>query len=818
MRIVIDSFRGEAPRITPRALPANAAQVAINARMQSGDLETWRGFRQEATVQNDPETIYLLADAWLSWEADVDVARGVIAGDTTFRTYLTGPGIYAQPRFTNYAMATGGAEPFPSETRPLGVPGPDSIAELEVGVDSTPTTFSIDVLDEGDELDTAWVASANNFGIGGTFAIVQQDGGNGNPPPCYRLSYNETHNAGQQPFMFRNFGVEDAAVVHASVDVLFTGDTSVMTAGFNVATSASGAGLMVWVEQGSIQIRNAVEYCVYTAAFMDADAVSLSPGVWYTIDVTMVANADNTQTVTARLFQGSGELASVVATGAFTVGGYCGLHAESPSDAGIFITFFDNIHVQASGSNGFTPTNLATSYVFTFVNDLGEESVPSLPSATVLRPDGVSVTVTTATVVPTGTSSEYGITTKRIYRAASGNTGTVFRFVAEIPLSEADYVDVLTDSELGEVLESEDFDLPPDDMRGILALPNGIMVGFSKNQLCLSAINRPHAWPVVFRLNTDTDIVAISNIDNTVVIGTQSYPYLATGTDPASYSMGKLEVQQACVAKRSIGTITGIGVVFASPDGLIAVQGPGQVRNLTDGVYTRRQWQGLVPETIRSVVHDDIYFFMVGDGSSGSDGAYALDMKPSGFGLIRLGFYADAMYSDPLTDKLFIVRTADEGSNDWLFFSAGDGSEPINMSGGNFNVIGAPEPFVEGFSLVSDNGGGSNDSTQIGSGMYIPLRSGNAVVDISEGDNWFAVVVGMDPDMTDVNPAPSEWPQANRFLYFKDSTGPDFSGWQGGTLRLYRNNDGGLSGRMTIITFLPSTSFYPPVSIEYFAD
>ena len=31
-----------------------------------------------------------------------------------------------------------------------------------------------------------------------------------------------------------------------------------------------------------------------------------------------------------------------------------------------------------------------------------------------------------------GVSSDYNITTKRIYRAASGNTGTQFLFVAEI--------------------------------------------------------------------------------------------------------------------------------------------------------------------------------------------------------------------------------------------------------------------------------------------------------------------------------------------------------------------------------------------------
>jgi hypothetical protein len=628
----------------------------MNARLQSGDLETWRGLLENATLANAPQTIYLLNDAWLSWEADVDVARGTIPGDTTFRTYLTGPDIYTEPRFTTYALATTGSQPYPVVTRPLGVPPPDSAAALVIGVDTTPTTYSIDVLDEGDSLETNWVTSATNNGVGGTFAIVSQDAVVGNPAPSYELTYNETHNAGQEPHAVRNFSIGNAAVVHASADIRFGGDTSQRTAGFIVACSPDGAGVMAWFQNGSLQLRNASEFSPYTAAVVDTVAVVLSAGVWYTLDVSIVVNNDGTQTVTVRVFQGSGELASVTGTAVFTLGDYCAITAASASDAGLFVTYFDNIHVQASGSNGFTPVDLATSYVYTFVNDLGEESAPSPVSATIRRPDGVSVTVTTPTAIPSGISADYGIATKRIYRAATGNTGTFFRFVAEIDLDEPDYVDVLTDAALGELLESDEFDLPPADLRGILALPNGIMVGFSKNQLCLSARNRPHAWPVSFRLTTDTDIVGIENVDNTVVIGTEAYPYLATGTDPATYSMTKLEVQQASVAKRSFGTLTGLGVLFASPDGLIAVQGPGQVRNVTEGIFTRRQWQDLVPQSIRAVVHDDIYFFWLGDGSSGSDGGYALDLKPSGFGLIRLSVYADAMYADPLTDKLYLAQ------------------------------------------------------------------------------------------------------------------------------------------------------------------
>jgi len=224
-------------------------------------------------------------------------------------------------------------------------------------------------------------------------------------------------------------------------------------------------------------------------------------------------------------------------------------------------------------------------------------------------------------------------------------------------------VATLPDTELGETLESTDWDLPPNDLRGSLALPNGVMAGFRRNQLCLSAPNRPHAWPVSFRLNTDTDIVGIGNIDTTVVIGTKSFVYLAGGTDPALYSMSKLEVPQACVSKRSIAYLTGIGVVFASPDGLIAVAGTGQIRNLTETVFTREQWQALAPETIIGVAHDDIYHLFY---ENSTPGGFALDMKQSGFGLVPLAYHAIASHADPVTDNLYLVLDSDDEPTDNL--------------------------------------------------------------------------------------------------------------------------------------------------------
>lgn len=654
MRIAVESFRGEAPRITARALPENAAQAAVNARLLTGDLEAWRQFTAEKALANYPgtvATIYKLNGVWLSWAGDVDVARGAVAGDTTFRTFLTGPGEYSEPRFTTFALATTGSEPYPVATRPLGVPAPDSAPTLETGLDPSPTTFSIDITDEGDTLDTLWSTSSP---VGGAISLVEQDDAIGNPAPSYKLTYGDNRHPGEFPFAHRNFGVGAAAVIQASTDFRIAGGWT--NAYLHIGADATGAGaVVVGYRPGSLNILKSSEWGAGITAVIDSVAVAApAAGVWHRLEGTVTRNADGTATVVARLFTGSALVGTVTATNNFTSGDYCGVSAGDPAD-GPMSSYFDNVSIQATGSTNYTPTNIATAYVFRFVNDLGQPSAPSMPSATVLRPDGVSVTVTTPTDVPSGISADYGITTKQIFRAATGASGTIYRFVAEIPLATADYVDVLADAQLGDALNSEGWDLPPVDLEGILALPNGVMAGFRRNQLCLSAQNYPHAWPVANRLTVDTDIVAIGNIDTTVVIGTQNFIYLATGTDPGAYSMTKLEVPQACVSKRSLAYLTGIGVVFASPDGLIAVAGNGMVRNVTSSMFTRDQWQAMAPETMQAVAHDDVYFCFYETGPSGVRGGFALDVKPEGFGLVPLSFHATAAFSDPLTDKLFLV-------------------------------------------------------------------------------------------------------------------------------------------------------------------
>jgi hypothetical protein len=663
MSRVVNAFRGEVPLMAPRALPDNAAQAAVNARLYTGDLTAFRQFSLTHGLANPGpvQTISLMAGRyWLSWNEKVDIARGAVPGDTTYRTYLTG---LDAPRFTNLTLATGspagsGPEPYPIITRLLGVPAPDAPPTLVVGIDPTATTFSIDTFDDCADITQNWVTSAQ-VNSGGYVSLVTGDPAFGNPLPSFRLS--AENNRGGPAFAYRDFGTKGASVIRmrfdAFIDDVGGSDGAQITALFACGAAGDGARILAYGKLGEEPTLGIATGSGFGAGAGATIATATGPGgtwvlgVWYSFEAIMVANADGTSTITAALYLGSAQLATVVATNVFTNGGSFGPICGKDDD--LLIENYDNFHVQASGSTGVVITNIATNYVYTFVNDLGEESGPSLPSATILRPDGVAVTVTTPTGAPTGVDGDYHIATKRIYRAATGSTGTAYRFVAEIPINQANYVDTLTDAELGEVLQSDLWELPPSDLQGILALPNGVMVGFRRNQLCFSAQNHPHAWPIAYRLNTDTDIVGIGNIDTTVVIGTQSFLYVASGNDPANYSMSKFEVPHAASSKRSFAYITGLGVVFSGPDGLMVCAGIGQVRNLTQTVFTRRQWQGLSPSSIFSVAHNDIYFMFWEAGSQ--RGCYAVDLRANGFGIVEMAFHASAAYVDPVEDKMYLV-------------------------------------------------------------------------------------------------------------------------------------------------------------------
>lgn len=287
-------------------------------------------------------------------------------------------------------------------------------------------------------------------------------------------------------------------------------------------------------------------------------------------------------------------------------------------------------------------------YTYTFVTALGEEGPPAPPSTAVDVKVGQSVVLSGMSVPPTG---NYNIATRRIYRSVQGSAGAGFLFVAEVPAANTTYTDTKLAADLGESLPSLDWNAPPNDMRGLCMMANGIMAGFSGKDICFSEPFIPSAWPIAYRLQSDHKIVGLGAFGTSLFVGTEAFPYIINGIDPAGMSMVKLPSRQACVSKRSIVDMGG-GVLYASPDGICLADASG-VRVITQGLLTKDDWQAYKPESIHATQIDGRYFAFYDTGAK--QGLLVLDNTGDGAQLWTSNVYYHAAFNDVKTDSLYLA-------------------------------------------------------------------------------------------------------------------------------------------------------------------
>jgi hypothetical protein len=300
-----------------------------------------------------------------------------------------------------------------------------------------------------------------------------------------------------------------------------------------------------------------------------------------------------------------------------------------------------------------TPTE-DRAYVYTYVSTFGnvlEESGPS-PAT------NVTVSVTGATVMVSGFSTapttNYNITHRRIYRTIVGANSVTFAFVAEIPIATTSYVDNKLVTQLGETIQTLNYEPPPSDLSGLVSMANGMVAGFRSNEVWFAEPYLPHAWPSQYMVTVDSEIVGLGVYDTSLVVLTKDRPYILTGTNPESMSQVKLPLNQPCVSKRSIASDQ-FGVLYASPNGLVSI-GTGQQDVVTTPLYTRDDWQQINPTTMLGAIWNNLYigFTLTGD----SVGAIVLsrgDIPP----LFTLEFQANAVYIDRGNSEFFAVSNVD---------------------------------------------------------------------------------------------------------------------------------------------------------------
>ena len=228
-------------------------------------------------------------------------------------------------------------------------------------------------------------------------------------------------------------------------------------------------------------------------------------------------------------------------------------------------------------------------YVYTWVSAYGEEGPPSpatLQTGTSSAAWNVKVTAPDGSVT-TGRN----IDRVRIYRTITGSSGaTTYYFVAEMPIGTTDYVDANQTSAVAgnNILSSTFYQPPPADLKGIIAMPNGIVAGFRANEVWFCQPYLPHAWPSIYTLAVENQVVGLGVVGQTLIVCTTGSPYAISGVNPASMSQSRLAFSEPCLSRGSIIS-TPVGVAYASPNG-VAVAVAGQVQVISRNLITKDKW------------------------------------------------------------------------------------------------------------------------------------------------------------------------------------------------------------------------------------
>lgn len=236
-------------------------------------------------------------------------------------------------------------------------------------------------------------------------------------------------------------------------------------------------------------------------------------------------------------------------------------------------------------------------YVYTLVNEFGEEGPPSPPSTevTIGPNDIVRVSVGTPPV-----AEKYGIVAKRLYRSSTGDSGTVYRLVTEVPYEQIEIADQLREDELKEILPSEDWYRPPDDLTGIVQLSGGMLCGWRSEEpsdtsnriegqdpnkldelgsdyvgpgiLCVTEPYKAHAWPIQYRLRFDYPIVGVLPLDMGFVVFTKETAFFVAGTHPEQFQVRTCPSAPRCIGRKSIVSTGPVGY-YASAMGPVMTDG-----------------------------------------------------------------------------------------------------------------------------------------------------------------------------------------------------------------------------------------------------
>jgi len=685
--VKIVGFLGTAPKISPELLPNTAAQIATNCKLYSGDLLP---YPQPVIVANTGrtgviKTLFALRDPdtdekkWLSWTTDVDIAIASKTDRDEQRFYYTGDGT---PKVSNYELATTGAAPYPATYYDLGLPIPDDSLKLTTVATAFTSKTTTSYARDTANIATIVTSAAHDLRSGNFISITGFTFISG--------TYNQPGGT-TVTVTINNHGLNNGA----SVSLDFTSGTT--ADGFYTVTNATTNAFEITVAVAATTNGNVnLDIRGFNATNVECTVVNsttftyFSPGVQFTTSTSSAGKIDLGGQTQARSYVftwmtpwDEESIASVPSDNLYIKEGVTVTVSSIPTVKPTGNNFVRGVRLyrtlpSASGTEYFRlntlwfPTGLTTvqrtanvsRVTLIFPHNLDFDERFKISGCSVASFD---ITGGIVTDILDDYTFEYAQTAGDV-ASTTVTTGTLYHDVSENPPTSAarywgdgsyDFIDDYDSRNLFDILGSDNYDPPPEDMVGLTAVQNNILVGFVGNELYFSEPGRPHAWPAAYAVTLEHNIVGVTSISGSMLVVTDSYPYLVSGSDPANgMATARIDANFPCLNRNSMVTM-GYGVVYSTHDGLAvysASSGPGIITKL---LYNNDTWQtDIDPSTVVAEYYGENYF------ASHSTGAFVFeqDAKVGGF-FVDCDYSFSASFYDSIDGIVFYVS----GTNGDIF-------------------------------------------------------------------------------------------------------------------------------------------------------
>lgn len=694
--IKLQKFLGIAPRVSPEQLPDGAGQTAENVKLYSGDLIP---YRESAVVDSterivEVKTIYGMRDSldaveWLSWITDVDIVIASDSSDDEQRIYYTGDGA---PKVTTYDLATtsgAGTEPYPVTNGhfDLGLPLPtvELVAISSSFTSPTSTHFERDSGNTG----TITTSAAHNLRTGNIVSIRDF--------------------TGTVPETFNATNVQVTVITSTTFEYYSAGDAVTETSDTNGVVDLSGSTITrdytytwftPWDEESIGAVPSNTLFikegqtvnvtAIPTAApagnnFIHAvklyrtltgpsgsEFYNLST-LWFPQTTTTVSLTSNVATVTMSSHHGfivgdrfklrdctdsvfnitDGIVTVVVSDTAFS---YAVTNANIGSKADTTGKLYHDIAELTTDDARYwqdyreTTQRVRSSNVST----LTTSAVHGLSS-------GNAVTIS-AMGDATYNATDVQVTVVDTTHFSYPNTGTDESITADTAgvITFTGFTDDFDFLNLVDLLVTDDYDKPNENMIGIILAQNNMVAGFFDNQLCFAEPGKPHAWPTAYRRTLEYNIVGLASVGGTLIAMTEEYAYRIAGSDPLTLSIARIDTHYPCLSKRSIVNM-GYGVIYATHGGLALWNQNTGLTLATKYIFDWDIWNTTIdPETLIGTFYEDKYF---GTHSTGSF-IFERDEKVGGY-FVTIGETYDAAWVDPTDDVYYYTKDASGDICEW---------------------------------------------------------------------------------------------------------------------------------------------------------